>query len=127
MQQTQGPQDILTALDPEPSRAELIDRTRQMLSRLASDELRDSVVLLAPETLEATVLGEVPGHPELCELVGGHATITSARLLTHHTMALDDAVLLKPGATLNFMATMLYNTGHPICGTVVLLPKSATE
>lgn len=120
-------QDILIAIEPEPTRAELVGRTRALMERLGSDEGRDEIIVLRPESLEPITLDSLPDYDGRCKLLGGSPTVTSTKTLPHHTMQLDDRVLLGPGATLNFIASLLYGTGHPICGVVLLVPRSLTE
>lgn len=120
-------QDILTAIDPLPEREEVVGRTRALMELLNSPQGQDAVVVLTPESLEHVTLDHVPTYDQRKELVGGELTSASTRCLRHHTMTLDDSVLLKPGPTINLIASLLYATGHPICGVVVLMPHSSTE
>jgi hypothetical protein len=97
------------------------------MQRLGGNEGRDEIIVLRPESLEPITLDALPDHDGRCRLLGGSPTVTSTQTLPHHTMQLHDRVLLEPGATINLVASLLYGTGHPICGVVLLVPHSLTE
>ena len=80
--------------------------------------------MLRPDSLEPTHLPNRPGHEEVKNLVGNWLTIAPTPLLPGHTMYVDDEALLGGESAINFLATMLYNTGHPICGVVVIVSNS---
>ncbi len=113
---------IATAI-PDPTRSELIAHVRAFVDtlRIASGGPRSWV--FRPESLEPEALETTLDREQIQNAVGGWLTTASMPMLPGYTMYVHDEALMVGEPTLNFMATMLYNTGHPICGTVVIVPN----
>ena len=117
--------EIIAAIDT--TREELRALAQVLIERLDSAKGRREILVLRPNSLEPEVLESLPGWEQKRNILSGWPTVTSTRHLAHHSMQLDDEALCKPSPTINFLATWLYGTGHPICGVVLLIPHALTE
>jgi hypothetical protein len=107
---------------PDLTRSELVAHVRAFVAIARADSDSHRSWVFRPESLEPEALESTPNRKQIRNIVGGWLTTSSMEMLPGYTMYVHDEALMVPEPTLNFMATMLYNTGHPICGTVVLVP-----
>ena len=108
----------------EPTREELIARVRALVALAQTTHTDSSSWVIRPTSLDAERLEQTPDMAKLQELVGGWLTTASSPWLPGFTMFIHDEALMVESPEINLVASLLYNTGHPICGTVVLVPNA---
>ena len=111
--------EVISALEPLPDHVALREAIQQFCHVLEPGK----AYVLRVDSLGAEQLDHVPDSREAEEIIGDAYATASSRVLHDHIMLVDDRALLRSVATINFLATALYNTGHPICGDVVVIPK----
>ena len=82
-------------------------------------------VLLKVDTLEFEVLEYKPTREQMRQMVSRTLATASIKDDDKHMLIVDDEALCGTGTVYcNLLAMMLYGTGHPVCGNVLIVPRS---
>lgn len=116
--------EIVSHLQPLPTPRVLRQRLQALL-QLVRAHPAPRAYLLATTSLEPTPLTAPLSRERQHALVGRFLTTASSPWLPDHVLLCQDRPEVEAGeVAINLLATGLYGTGHPVCGPVLLLPRS---